>query len=385
MKMKKMAALFLAAALALGTQGVMASEDADMVKAQKLDASYTLALNAINSEDYDTASKYLNICFAYCDRETDPTMYADLLLKQACIDVIQGDNDMALFALDACLSVQPEMAEAYLIRTQIYTSAGDFDQAIVNLEKYIELSGDDALYETVAQLHEANGDMALAEEAYDKFVGVAGENAEAGYQAGIYRMENGKYAEAIQAFEAYTDDEVLGAGALYNIGICSMNMGDYAGAVEAFSACEEKGGSFSGLYYNRGVCALMSSSWETAVADFEKSIETEPFAADARYNMGICQMQLDKYEEAIATFDAIIGEGEEENTAAYASAGVYFYKALCEAAIGNLEDALADYTVCIDNGYDLAQSYYQRAQVYGAMGDTENQNSDLQNSLKNAN
>jgi len=43
---------------------------------------------------------------------------------------------------------------------------------------------------------------------------------------------------------------------------------------------------------------------------------------------------------------------------------------------------VADYTTCIDHGYELAQTYYQRAQVYAALGDTENQNSDLQNSLK---
>ena len=39
---------------------------------------------------------------------------------------------------------------------------------------------------------------------------------------------------------------------------------------------------------------------------------------------------------------------------------------------------------CIEHGYDLAQSYYQRAQVYGALGDSEHQNSDLQESLKAA-
>ena len=56
---------------------------ASIVDAQKLDASYTLALNAINAEDYATAKEYLNVCFAYCDPQTNPTMYADLLLKRA--------------------------------------------------------------------------------------------------------------------------------------------------------------------------------------------------------------------------------------------------------------------------------------------------------------
>ncbi len=55
---------------------------------------------------------------------------------------------------------------------------------------------------------------------------------------------------------------------------------------------------------------------------------------------------------------------------------------MCNAALGNLDEAIQDYTTCIEHDYELARSCYQRAQVYGAMGDTEKQKSDLQNSLK---
>lgn len=411
-------------------------------QSQKLDTYYTLALNAINTEDYETANKYLDICFAYCDPQTDPVLYADLMLKRACIDVIDGDTDMALNELDAALKTEPELADAYLVRTQIYTALGDFSTAVENLEKYIELTEDTSLYETVAQLHEANGDLDQAAAAYNKYVEGSGEEIqEAGFQNGLYLMEGGRYEEAIEAFEAYAEDETYGAGAMYNIGVCSMNSGDYAKAAEAFTACEEKGGEFEGLYYNRGVCALLNGDWETAAADFETSIETEPYASEALYNLGICKMQQEDYEGAVATFTELIGDGQEtkaseeveeaaedtaeeetaeepveemteetaeateetmaeetdetaanENTGAETEGettteypvnyGAYYYRAMCEGALGNLEAALADYTVCIDNGYDLSQSYYQRAQVYAALGDTENQTADLENSLK---
>ena len=373
-----------------------AADQAVIADTQKLDASYTLALNAINAEDYETAKEYLNICFAYCDPQTNPTMYADLLLKRACIDVIEEKNDMALLTLDAAIRVQPELADAYLVRTQVYATQGEVDAAIENLEKYIELTEDTSLYETVAQLNEAKGDIEAAQAAYDKYVeGAGSEVAEAGFQSGLYKMQAGKFEEAIAAFEAYAEDETYAAGAAYNIGICRMNLGDYAGAVEAFTTCEEKGGTYEGLYYNRGVCALMSEDWAKAAEDFEKSIEGEPYVDDARYNLGVCKMQQEQYEEAIATFTELIGdgeateekadeteaEGEEEKTV---NDGAYYYRAVCNAALGNLEAAVADYTACIEHGYELAQSYYQRAQVYAALGDTENQNSDLQASLKYA-
>ena len=98
---------------------------------QKLNAAYMLALNAINAEDYATARKYINISFAYCDRQSNPVMYADLLLKQACIDVIEGDNNIALMALDAALAVNPENADAYLVRTQVYAAQSYYQRAQV--------------------------------------------------------------------------------------------------------------------------------------------------------------------------------------------------------------------------------------------------------------
>ena len=370
---------------------------------QQLDAAYTLALNAITSADYETAKEYLNICFAYCNAQNNPIMFSDLLLKRACIDVIEQKNDMALLNLEAAIRVKPDLADAYLVRTQVYASMGDADRAIESLEKYIELTQDTSLYETVAQLQEAKGDIQAAQAAYDKYVAGAGaEVEEAGFQAGLYKMENGNFAEAITDFEAYTENETFGAGAMFNIGVCKMNLGDYAGAIEAFTGCEEKGGTFEGLYYNRGVCSLLSEKWESAAADFTKSIETEPFTEDSRYNLAICKMQMNDYEGAAATFTEYIGDGEqsekteekadsaaeeESETAGKANVnyGAYYYRAACRAALGQLEGAVADFTVCIENQYELGQSYYQRAQIYAALGDTEKQNADLAESLKHSN
>ncbi len=52
-----------------------AAETVAKVDTQKLDARHTLVLNAINTEDYDTAKEYLNICFAYCGPQNNPEMY----------------------------------------------------------------------------------------------------------------------------------------------------------------------------------------------------------------------------------------------------------------------------------------------------------------------
>ncbi len=358
---------------------------------QKLNAAYLLALNAITAENYTDARKYINIAFAYCDRQDNPVMYADLLLKQACIDVIEGDNSIALMALDAALAVDPNKADAYLVRTQVYSAMGDVEKAIENLEKYIELSHDTELYQTVAQLQEARGDAEAAQAAYEKYVQGAGSAVEeAGFQSGLYKIMNEDFAGAIADFEPYSDNETYGAGAMYNIGICKMNLKDYEGAAEAFTSCGNKGGNFEGLYYNRGICLLMTSQWAAAAEDFAKSIETEPYKGDALYNLALCKMQQEDYAGATEDFTRYIGDGEAEKEetdtgktgATAVNYGAYYYRAVCRAALGELEAAVADYTECINRGYEPAQSYYQRARVYGAMGETAKQNADLAEALK---
>ena len=364
------------------TAGTVEDEDA-----QRLNSIYSIVLNAIDDEDYETAKIGIDECFSLCDPETNATMYADLLLKQACIAVIEGQNDAALKNLEAALEVQPELADAYLVRTQIYASLGQADRATQNLEKYIELTEDASLYETVAQLYETKGDWDAAEKAYEKYiVGTGGDMAKAKLQAGIYRMHAGRSDDAIAVLADCFESSTCGAEAAYYTGICKMSLEDHSGAKEDFDICLEKGGDFEGVYYNRGVCELVCEAWEAAAADFMKSIESEPYADDARYNLGVCQMQMEDYEAAAASFTALVGDGnkpdpEEQNEAAKNNAidtEARYGRAMCYAMLGDWEAAIVDYTACIDCGYELAQCYAQRAQVYATLGDKEQYESDLQ-------
>ncbi len=343
-----------------------------------LERCYTLAYNAISAEDYDSAKDYIGVCLGYCDPQTNPTMYADLLLKLACINVIEEKYDIAQLNLSSVLRIQPDLADAYLVRVQAYAAQDNVDKTVENLEKYIELSQETGWYQTLAELYEAKGDVAAAQQAYDKYVaGLAEPTEEELFQAALYRKQADDFEGSIAAFEALADSEVYGAGAMFNIAVSKMNLGDYAGATEAFNACEGKGGTFEGLYFYRGLSKAMADAWAEAAADFALSIEKEQLVNESTYYLAYSQFMQDDNEAAIANFTAYIENVNNDYSA-------YSFRAACEAAAGLLEEALADYTVCIENGYDLFNSYSQRAAVYQAMGDTENYNKDLRESLKYA-
>jgi len=396
--MKKILAILLAAILTLAAVSVLAEEtqaadDAEVLAvqdAQILNNCYTRAVNAIAAEDYDTAKAYLTLCFAYCDRQSDPVMFTDLLLKLGWIAKNHEQNsNMALLFLNAALRIQPDNASAYLVKADVYMDAGENGKAVENLEKYIELSQDTNLYKEVAQLEEASGNLAAAQEAFDKYAKGAGAEVEdAVFQSGLYKMQVGKLEEAAADFETYLENETYAGPAYYYIGLCKLQTGDFAGAAEALTSCEGKGQIYDGLYYYRGQAYFFQYKWEEAEKDFIKSIETDQDTADAKFKRAICRMQLEDYEGAAALFTECIGDGAGQAETASAEAaevnyGAYYYRAYCEASLGQLEAALADYTVCIDNRFELSQSYSGRAEIYAAMGETEKQNADIDQAMMN--
>ena len=353
------------------------------LNSQKLDASYLRVLNAIKENDLETAKDFINICFAYCDRQDNPTMYADLLLKRACIDVLQEKNDMALLYLDAALAVDPKLGDAYLVRTEIYRSTGEVDKAIENAEKNIELTQDTSLYKIIAELQEAKGDMAAAQEAWQKYIDGAGEGVEeeAEFQNGSYRMAAGDLEGAVASFEKYLENETYAAAAYFNTGLCKVDLQDYAGATEAFNKSEELGLVYDGLYYYRGISKLLNGDFAEAEADFNASIEKEEnYRNGSRYNLALTKYYAEDYEAAIAAFTEYINIAGADGSVPDFSA--YFYRAMAEGITGQLKEAEADYTVCIENGFAASDSYYNRAKIYEALGDTEKQNADLEAALK---
>ena len=377
--MKKAVAFILAVTLML--TGISAFAELNTEDLRLLDTYYTLATNYISMADYDKAAEYVDKCFEYCNENTGKDLMADLYLKRGCIETIHGDTEAALADLDKALENNAELADAYLIKTEIYTDSLDFAQATENLQKYIDLTGDNDLYATLSELYELNGEAEKAADSYTKYIKSRDitEN-EAVYTEAVYKMQIGLNDEALVAFETLKEDETYGEAAQYNIAVCLMNKGENEAAAEIFIAGIQDNGwadKYEGTYYNLGLCYMLNGDYEKAEENFIASVEKNEYPDESNQNIGICKMSREDYEGAIEAFMKL----EKEDTAL--DPAVAFYRACCYVSVGNNEAALKDFTYCIDNGYELAQSYYQRSAIYGAMGEIELQTADLEASLAN--
>ena len=121
--------------------------------------------------------------------------------SRASIGAVEGDS----VALAAARQLLHESAGCTIEEYRGYAAAeellaaaqlGEVDAAIENLEQYIALSEDEAMYETVAQLYEASGDMEAAQVAYEKYA--AGAGAAGGIGFAFLTFLNGRLMRGIE-------------------------------------------------------------------------------------------------------------------------------------------------------------------------------------------
>ncbi|HAD19552.1 MAG TPA: hypothetical protein DCF42_04050 [Lachnospiraceae bacterium] len=373
---------------------------------QRLNAWYSQAIEHINNQNFESALLCLDGCAVYADPENNATLYADIYLKRGyCYMMLERQED-SLEALDEALRVDPELESAILIRISILSDQERYEEAIEWMEKYISLTEDADMYQTLASLYEVTGQTDKALESYRTYTEkTSGSETEAAYAMGVYRLERGYYQEALEEFAPCLEDENLGLSSAFNSGVCRMSLGEYEEAIALFDRCIEEDAGIDGMYYYRGQCRMALGTYEDAIADFAMSVEKEESVANdalyakanyemgnmayteaisdftaclereiepgtSRINRGICRLLSGEMENAMSDFTKCIDEDTNADEAR-------FYRSFVYLNWGDYQYALDDLNSCIEHGYDLAGSYQQRSQVFKAMGDTESYKADL--------
>ncbi len=379
----------------------------DMSDQQRLNAWYSQAIDSINNEDFENALFYLDGCVVYTTPQSNAALYADIYMKRGYCLYMLGQHEDAVEALDEALLVDPKMDSAMLIKISALSEQKKYPEAIELLKEYIELTGDESMYETLASLYEANGETDQAMESYGTFAEKNSESeAQASFTLGVYKLERGYYEEALEEFSKCMEDETVGMEAAYNSALCQLSLGKYEEAVALLTQCIDKEAGIDGMYYYRAQCNMALGNYDAAIADYGMSVEKdESYAADALYNKANYEMGNMAYEDAVKDFTACLEkdilpgdsrinrgicyllskdmdkamEDFEEclNTDTNADEA-RFYRSFVYLNKEDYEHALEDLNVCIENKYDLAGSYMQRAQVYKAMGETEKYKADME-------
>ena len=387
--MKKVMVFLMAAILLAGCAAA-----AEEVVGQKLNTLYSLAVGYIGREDYDKAMQYLDAALDICQEEINGEIYADLHLKKACVYTIRKSYEDAIAELDESIRVRPEVAEAYLVKVQVYSETEDIAKAAENLEKYIELSGDNGMNDTLAQMYLQLEEKQKAEDSYRRLAEAVTEDpALLSYNLALYEINAQMYAEALANLQSCEADPEKVPALHYNTGVCQMMLGSYAEAIEAFTASLEKEDFIQDATYNRAICSMSLQQFEPAITDFtvyidgltadsaeqpaENAEETETVPEQpaetaketetpAEQNEGTAEQTEEAAEPAEETAEvteetAKAAEETPETQAEIIADIAYYYRGVCYLSILKYAEAIADFTVCIDSGLNVNESLFNRA------------------------
>ncbi len=253
-------------------------------------------------------------------------------------------------------------AIAYCTRGSAYLYRGEYDRALEDFNKVIELNpkhADAYLSRGIAYSCKGNDDRSIAD--FTKTLGLNLKYVEAYYGRGIAYINKKDYNRAIANFTKTIELTPEYVDAYHNRGVAYIYKKDYDLAIADFTKAIELNSKHTDAYYNLGIAYRCKGKYSLSIADFTKAIELNPKHADAYLNRGIAYGLKDNNNRAIADFTKAVELNCEHVYAAYGGRGIaYIYKKDYDRAIENFNMAIELNPKYIDAYYDRGTTYIDK-------------------------
>jgi protein O-mannosyl-transferase len=259
---------------------------------------------------------------------------------------------------DDAVRKSPLKARPYINRGLAYQDKGNFDQAILDYNKAIEIKPNLAeayINRGLSYQDKGNFDQALLD--YNKGIAIKPNLAEAYYNRGLAYQDKGNLDQAILDYNKAIEIKPEYADAYYNRGLVYQNKGNLNQTILDCNKAIEINPEYADAYYNRGLAYQDKGNLDQALLDYNKAIEIKPNYADVYCNRGLAYQDKGNLNQALLDYNKAI-----EIDSNYA--GAYINRGLAYQNKSNLNQALLDYNKAIEIDPDYAEAYVNRAVVY---------------------
>ena len=201
------------------------------------------------------------------------------------------DMDGAERETEKALEVWPDMNIAIRLLGSIYTQRGQFDQAIVLLEKSIAKEPFSA--ETLNNLainYMQKGMMSKSEELLITSLQIRPDYGVAYINLGFVHLRLGRYDLAAENFELGLKNMPDNPGVLNNLAVSLIRLGDYAGAREKLQQLIELAPERGPAYFNMAISYVMERNLDAALewirrgADLCTPSQLQSYLSDADFD-----------------------------------------------------------------------------------------------------
>ncbi len=274
------------------------------------------------------------------------------------------------------LKTGAEKAVAYLMRGYAYNEKGEYDSAITDFSKTIELKPDYvAAYHNRGCAYNEKGKYDLAIADFNKAIELKSDYATAYHNRGYAYNEKGKYDFAIADFNKAIELQPNDAVTYHNRGRVYNRKGEHDLAIADFNKAIELQPDYATAYNNRGYAYTQKGEHDLASADYSHTIALKPDNATAYNNRGYTYNEKGEHDLAIADFNKAI-ELKPDNATAYHNRGKVYNRK------GEYDSAIADFNKAIELKPDYAMAYYFRGYAYAKKGKDDKMLADWEKAIK---
>jgi tetratricopeptide (TPR) repeat protein len=194
---------------------------------------------------------------------------------------------------------------AFYVRGFAWDEKSEYDKAIADYTKAIELKPDDgSIYNNRGISWKSKGEYDKAIADYTKAIELKPSYAGAYSNRGISWKNKNEYDKAIADYTKAIELRPGYAAAYLNRGLVWSDKDEYEKALQDYTKAIELKPDYVIAYNNRGTVLNHKAEYDKAIVDFMKAIELKPDYANAYYNMGIAKRNVGKnLNESISDFE----------------------------------------------------------------------------------
>jgi tetratricopeptide (TPR) repeat protein/transglutaminase-like putative cysteine protease len=287
----------------------------------------------------------------------------DVLRAQALLAWYDQDAALALKAVNRALELDPEFYGLYSIRAKIRAGTGNYDEALVDVRRAVEMSADTIGPSLIAQYEAASGRLDQAIATIDKAV-ASGRRDDPYLMVlkGDLLFAQGKKEEAKVAYRSAKADmraamekdfrDATGKDALpvssdleLNLLFSSRNY-DEAEPLADRKIANQRYPSASNLG-KRAMVRVMNGKYEGAITDARSALSLDPSDPIARVALVLALLRTEKFAEAEIQATKALAENK-------GNASLHFARAIARARLGKAADAAKDLQSARQLRFDIA-------------------------------
>ncbi|MEH2042158.1 tetratricopeptide repeat protein [Nostoc sp.] len=271
-------------------------------KEQVVLATNKIAKNK-SEDEQNEYKKDFNI--KYIEHQTIILVIDYFLLGNLCLE--QDDYQGALVNYNQVLQLNPNIADAYLVRACTRCKLGDIQSAKEDFEQAILINPVDAqLYLNRGSFHYDTGNINDAIEDYNQSIKIMIINFYALFMRGKIYAEIGNKKADIEDYTQSLKINIKSAEAYFNRGLLYYQTRETQKAIEDFSQAISIDNNKIEAYLLRGIARYDRRIDKGAIIDFTQVIKLDPNQASAYVRRGIVFDEIREYEKAIEDFDSAL-------------------------------------------------------------------------------